>query len=207
VAQPFVIALDPAELAGRFASEAPDDEAIDADADSVQELYALQDRRADLERWLDRIPFAEADAIELTLLGKRQSDIATIFGVTQAAVSYRLHRAIQRLKYLSELPLGIDEEIESLLPEVLSDDLDLRIVREMWTFTSQSHVAELLGITQGRVRFRFMRAVDRVEKAASDDPKFKCLAIGLQMLSKNFNILFEIHGCGCTKVGDRALEI
>lgn len=205
MAQPFVVALDPAEMAERFGA-VPDDEPSTEDVDSVVQAHALDDRRHLVERFLDLIPPDEADVYELTLLGCRQSDLAIVFDVTQAAISYRLKRAIQRLKYLADLPEGIEEDLEFFLPEVLTDERSLMIVREMWVLTSQSHVAAKLGITQGQTRHRFLNAVARVERAAETDPKFKNLAIALRKLSQNFNVLTDVHGCGVRKFEDRPLE-
>jgi hypothetical protein len=140
-------------------------------------------------------------------LGCRQADLAQVFEVTQAAISYRLKRAIQRLKYLVEIPEGVEDDLEQLLPEVVTDPKTLQVVREMWVMTSQSHVAAKLGITQGQTRFKFMGALKRLEKAAETDPRFTRLAQAIRKLSENFNILAEIHGItGCRGARERSLE-
>lgn len=56
--------------------------------------------RAMLSRYLELIPALEADAIELYFLrGLPQPSVAEILGMTQQAVSYRILRGIQRVRW------------------------------------------------------------------------------------------------------------
>ncbi len=228
----YVIPVDPAEMASRFA--AADDPRFEEDLDDLVEAVSEEDVAAffsstgnDFENkvapLLDRIPERESDLIYLYFIqGKRQADIAEIFGVTQAAVSYRLDRGIKRIQFLLSIPQVSEEELRRDLPNVFpaaspcpkcfgveaeqpcediscvckgsgSILIDVEILIGMWATTCQSEVATMLGLTQGRVRHRFFKAVKTLDKAAEGNeqlaPYFK---IFRAISSKKFNILREV---------------
>jgi len=60
----------------------------------------------------------------------------------------------------------------------------------MWETTCQSEVAKRLGVTQGLVRHRFIRAVKRMRDIGS--PGLKDLATMFDTISENLNILREV---------------
>lgn len=268
----YAIPVDPAELASRFGSaydpndeEAdyldPDREAENVPDDAVAEFFADNDYESRIQPLLDRIPEREADLIYLYFIQrKRQLDIATIFGITQAAVSYRLERGLQRIRFLLSIPQVTEEELRADLPHVFPMELpcplccpakakavwadvgenqdpksvpppkskpgkakkaskappppaagpyrdpacrvctgsrsiliDVAILVGMWKTTCQSEVATMLNLTQGRVRHRFFRAVERLEKAAELDERFKPYSTIFSAISnKNFNVLREV---------------
>lgn len=268
----YVIPVDPAELASRFASsarDANDEEAeyLDPDRlaenvpdDAVAEFFADSDYESRIAPLLDRIPEREADLIFLYFIQrKRQLDIATIFGITQAAVSYRLERGLQRIRFLLSIPQVTEEDLRTDLPHVFPMELpcprcrpgkakaiwndvgenagdsgpksvapkskpgkakksaksappppvpgqpcsvcadsqailiDVAILVGMWATTCQSEVATMLNLTQGRVRHRFFRAVERLQKASEADERFKpYYAIFSAISNKNFNVLREV---------------
>lgn len=126
----YVIPIDPAELAARFAA-APDPrfdeeddhleehELGDVSEDEVEGFFGAGDYESRVVPLLDRIPTREADLIYLYFIQrKRQADIATIFGVTQAAISYRLDRGIKRIQFLLSIPPVTEDELRADLPEV-----------------------------------------------------------------------------------------
>lgn len=121
--------VDPSEVAVR-ASRDPRTEIVDIDEaaniteEDVADLFAADDYESRIAPLLDRIPPIEADYIELSYVrGKSQRDIATIFGVTQQAVSYRLERAIDRIKYLLSIPQVTEEELRADLSEILPTEV------------------------------------------------------------------------------------
>lgn len=220
----YVVSLDPNDFSrfvgsdpredGTFTFESEEDQITQGELEMLeQEMLQLLETasyRRGIEPLLDRIPCREADIIELYfLLGKRQADIATIFGITQAAVSYRLGRGILRIKFLLDLPAVTREQmIEDLAeafpvdknapPEVgtnLDPDInvDVMILVNMWETTCQSEVAKTLGLTQGRVRHRFFKAVERLQELAISDSKLEPYSdIFNKISSKKFNILREV---------------
>ena len=189
----YVIPVDPAELANRFA--APDallgeDDDSSLESDDVASLFSSDDYEARIAPLLDRIPEREADLIYLYYVcKKRQADIAEIFDVTQAAISYRLDRGIQRLKFLLAIPAVTEEELRLELRE-LFEPIDVDILVGMWQTTCQSEVANKLKLTQGRVRHRFFKAVGKLKVAADQDERFRPYErIFTSISSKKFNIL------------------
>lgn len=218
----YVVPIDPNEL-NRFVSFDPrcDDEDDDGDdliaenealAEELRALLESQEYKARLQVMLERIPPREADIIDLYfLMDKRQADIATIFGMTQAAVSYRLARGIKRIKFLLDIPDVSKEQMQVDLAEVffvrvggreaLDGDprtidgvhIDVQILLHMWETTCQSVVAQHLNLTQGRVRHRFFKAVARLQEAAVQNAKYEPYSqIFSKIAAKNFNILKEV---------------
>jgi len=187
----YVIPVDPAELANRFAAPAVllDDD-VPPESEDVSALFSSGDYETRIAPLLDRIPEREADLIYLYYVcKKRQADIAEIFDVTQAAISYRLDRGIQRLKFLLAIPAVTEEELREDLRE-LFDQIDVDILVGMWQTTCQSEVANSLQLTQGRVRHRFFKAVGKLKIAAGHNELFRPYEkIFTSISSKKFNIL------------------
>jgi hypothetical protein len=215
----YVIPVDPAELANRFA--APDAllddedgailESLDPELDA---LFSSDDYESRVMPLLDRIPDREADLIYLYYVKKkRQADIAEIFDVTQAAISYRLDRGIQRIKFLLSIPTVTEEDMREDLVDIF-EQIDIDILVGMWQTTCQSEVATMLKLTQGRVRHRFFKAVEVLKAAAEhtkDMPRSCCSIdedhvgacpnskytpyhrIFSSISSKNFNILRAVQ--------------
>lgn len=193
----YVISVDPAELANRFA--APDEPLFDdleeEDDPNAPPLLSTLNYENEIKPLLDRIPEREADLIDLYYIQKkRQADIAEIFGVTQAAISYRLDRGLQRIRFLLSIPRVNEDDMRKDLPDVPFKPIDVDILVGMWQTTCQSEVAARLGLTQGRVRHRFFGAVKTLEKRAAEEDKFmRYCKVFSSIASKKFNILREVR--------------
>lgn len=192
----YVIPIDPAQIAQRFA--APDTLLQffeEWDGQSLpDQLPDESPTYEDIVPLLPRLPDREADLIELYFVNhKRQADIAIIFGITQAAVSYRLDRGIKRIRFLLSIPAVTEEQMREALPTVFEEQIDVDILVGMWKTTCQSEVATSLGLTQGRVRHRFFRAVNTLKVAADENPTLAdYYSIFSAISSKKFNILREV---------------
>lgn len=188
----YVIPVDPTQIANRFPSA--DAEKEEEEVESGEPLITPLNFESQIAPLLDRIPEREADLIYLYYIErKRQADIAQIFNVTQAAISYRLDRGLQRIRFLLSIPKITEEDIRRDLPEVFKP-IDVDILVGMWETTCQSEVANRLGLTQGRVRHRFFRAVKTLEAAADKDDKFKpYFQVFKKISNKGFNILREVR--------------
>lgn len=212
---PFVIGMDPAEMAVRFADESePLDEDDRVELESPKE-WVLDLARERLDRLLDQLPAREADLIELVVLGgMRQEQAGELFGVTQAAVSYRIGRAFQRLKWM--VSVGYDEVSEAdLRPDLveLFDRLDrcllcdgttschqcwgtgwflidLEILVAMYRTSSQSQSAVMLGITQGRLAHRLKKLLARLEAAGPEYARYAKLFGGMR---RHWGVLVEMQ--------------
>lgn len=117
-----------------------------------------------IEKFLHRIPIREADLIRLYYKDKmKQEQIAKLFRITQAAVSYRLHRGIKRIQFLRTIPeLDRSEFDADIGPKFSAQDQE--ILWRMYETTCQSEIAKQMRLTQGRVRHRFFRALGKIKE-------------------------------------------
>jgi len=148
---------------------------------------------------MESLPPREADFIDLYFFRRlRQTDIAHLFGVSQPTVCYRLQRAADRLKFLFHLPQIDTETLAKDLGGLLSDPLDVQIMLRMVETTCQSEVASQLGVSQGLVRHRFQRTVERMRVYR----KFQKYVELFDHIAANLNILREVRRVTC---GDRVV--
>lgn len=148
----YITPIDPAELSTRFSTE----DTLDP-IHNVNEDWVLP-RLDKIKAVLDRLPDREADMIRLYFfLDKKQMDIAEIFNITQAAVSYRIKRALKRIRFLVEMPEITKDELQDLMNEIMTSSLNANIFTEIYFTTCQSEVASRLNVTQGRVRHRYIK--------------------------------------------------
>jgi len=189
----YVIAIDPSEMANRFAAAEEDPEENNVPDDEGVAAFFAESYEDKISPLLEKIPQREADLIYLYYIQKkRQADIAEIFGVTQAAISYRLDRGIHRIKFLLEIPEVTEEDMRNDLAKIFPK-IDINILCGMWRTTCQSEVASTLQLTQGRVRHRFFKAVIVLKEAAGKDAIFAPYAkIFSTIADKNFNALREV---------------
>jgi len=181
--------VDPSELESRVSI-----------ADNMEFLHQVlteeptEESTRNLERVRDimkELPPREADFVELYFFNhKTQTDIAEIFKVSQPTVCYRLQRATSRIRFVLSLPDVSQRELEKSLVGFLSDPEDVNIMMLMFETTCQSAVAKRLGVTQGKVRHRFMRSTKRMIE--SESPKMEKIAQIFQAIAKNLNILREV---------------
>lgn len=147
--------------------------------ESLPQLDMVKDK-------LDQLPPREADFIELYFFQKiRQSAIAELFNVSQPTVCYRLRRGAARLKYLLELPDYDREELLSDLHSILKEQVDIDVMMGMLDKTCQSDVAKSLGVSQGFVRYRFLRTISKLEKIPEMEKHLKLF----QYVFENLNML------------------
>jgi DNA-directed RNA polymerase specialized sigma24 family protein len=126
-----------------------------------------------IEKFLDRIPPREADLIKLYYHDRmKQEQIAKLFRITQAAVSYRLHRGIKRIQFLRTIP-ELDKKSFDLELGPKFSEQDLEILWRMYETTCQSEIAKQMGLTQGRVRHRFFRALNKIKELIRDEVREK----------------------------------
>lgn len=178
---------DPNELESRFSQEdglAYMDSIFD---EPSEETLALIERIKDV---IESLPAREADFVDLYYFRrKKQTDIATMFGVSQPTVCYRLQRATARIQFLLQLPDLEIEEIAEAMEQYLSDPLDAQIMVLMYQTTCQSEVAKRLAVSQGLVRHRFIRSIARMHQ----DEQMHEYADLFEMIAKNLNILREVR--------------
>jgi predicted DNA-binding protein (UPF0251 family) len=139
---------------------------------------------------MESLPPIEYDFLDLYFFRHlKQTDIASIFGVSQPTVCYRLQRAINRIKFLLQVPQVSNEDMRRDLSRFLSDPMDIDIMIYMYNTTCQSEAAKRLGVSQGLVRHRFIRTIDRMSRHES----MSFYADLFSTISKNLNILREVR--------------
>ena len=114
---------------------------IDEDEVDLEELEEIQIRKQRILRAISLLPDRERDMLKLRYQDNLSlSAIARIFGVTQAAIGYRLRRVIERIKFLIDImELGHDI-IWDWMDQNFAERVVL-IVREIVETTNQSEVA------------------------------------------------------------------
>jgi len=180
--------IDPTELESRFAVE---DGLAFLDVTGTEEISDESlEKLEQVKKILDHLPPREADFVELYFFRHlKQTDIASIFRVSQPTVCYRLQRAAARIRFLLDLPEFDDEEMLEALEGFLSDPLDVKIMILMYETTCQSAVAKRLGVSQGLVRHRFIRSIERMADIDGMD-KYTTM---FKLISENLNILREVQ--------------
>lgn len=203
-----ILVQDPSNLSARFSTRDrlgynKDDEFEESESEleneirtrlapELEEDLPAGDRLlfTSIEKFLHRIPPREADIITLYFRDKmKQEQIAKLFRITQAAVSYRLHRGIKRIQFLRTIPELDRENFELELGSKFCDQ-DLEILWLMYETTCQSKIAKMMKLTQGRVRHRFFRALDKIKNLIADEVREK--QIQVQMMKKHGKDPIEI---------------
>jgi len=179
--------VDPFELQMRFS----DQEGM-ASLDSIT-LHPSDEDLEKLERVkgvLDDLPPREADFVELYFFRNlRQTDIAGLFGVSQPTVCYRLQRAAERIQYLLSLPDISMGELTEEMYGFLEDKKDAKIMVLMFETTCQSEVAKRMGVSQGLVRHRFIRSIEKMKK---EERMIRFVKL-FNVVAQNLNILREVR--------------
>lgn len=199
----YLVHLGPLEMA-RFVCPQPRPDQIleeavegtvEVDFDDLNTLASTMDRQ-ELARLIELLPPREADILEMiVLLGKRQGDIAQIFGCTQSAISSRVSRALWRLRILRDLPVFTREELQRDL-EGLVIQLDLDIFWYMYETSCQMEAGRRIGLDQNRTRRRFLVSLRKLEIAAQAQPHLQRYATALGMVRDHPQVR---HDQACTR--------
>jgi DNA-directed RNA polymerase specialized sigma24 family protein len=180
--------------------------------DSFGEAIEPESPTQAFRRLLDELPPTDADIIELTLAGKEQWEIGVILGYTQAAISFRLQKAVRRLKFLAGRPKYTREELAQKLSRVVKNsdknrvlspnrhpaflamhaypaNYSLEIMLCYWTTGSLSHTARELGLHDRTVRGRIEAMISQIE--SSEDPEMQRIAATYRQLQVGHGWMFR----------------
>jgi len=178
--------VDPAEMAARFSMQDSMQFMDSVFEEPSEESQALIER---IRSILEFLPAREADFIQLYyFLRLKQTAIAKIFRCSQPTVCYRLQRAASRIQFLLELPDVTVSDVAKAMRTFLDSDIDVQIMVLMYETTCQSEAAKLLGVSQGKVRHRFMRSLERMREVQGLEVYVELF----DKISKNLNILREV---------------
>ncbi len=179
------IVLDPSDMERIFSNE-DGLSAFPSTTETLSEESQIELKQ--VREVLDQIPPREADFVELYFFQRlRQTTIAEMFNISQPTVCYRLQRAASRLRYLIDMPTYDEWLMEQDLRGVLTDPQDIEIMLGMVETTCQSEVAKRMGVTQGFVRHRFFRTIERLKKMRDMDNYVRVF----EHVAGNLNILKE----------------
>jgi predicted transcriptional regulator len=177
--------------------------AADKDAIKYQDMKLSTIRFEDIEPFLNKLPPREIDLLTLyRKFGKNQKDIARMFSVTQGAVSSRLKRALDRLKFLRDLPKITEEEIDQALGNIF-DPMEVEIIKCMKETTCQSRTAEIINqrfcltdekhrMTQVKVRHRFEKCLLRLAALQNGCQEYVRFYNLLLIIKNNLYMLHEV---------------
>lgn len=187
--------IDPTDIEARFSVE---DGMSYMDSIFTEPSEESKEKIEYVKVIMESLPPREADFVDLYYFKRlKQTDIATLFGVSQPTVCYRLQRAANRIKFLLHLPPVDESVLAADLAAFLSDPLDAQIMMLMWKTTCQSVVAKQLNVSQGLVRHRFLRAVKRmrgkVEMGEDAEDRFDLYVRLFEFIAANLNILREVQ--------------
>lgn len=139
---------------------------------------------------LKMLPERERDMLEMYFFKEKgQAEIGRLFNVTQGDVSYRISRSVERLKFYLSLPKVCTRRMAMDLMRILKDPTYVAILVLMLQTTSQTAVGEQVGLTQGQVRYRFIKALERLREAARTTPIYNVYVTIFDKIAANFNIL------------------
>jgi len=179
-------------------------ESMYSERDALQhnELRVNTSSFEDIEPFLCKLPPKEIDFVTLyRKYGKNQKDIAKMFNVTQGAISSRLKRANERLKFLRDMPKISDEDIDNDLKEIF-DKVEIEIIKTMKETTCQSATAVIINekfgfdvvsrerMTQVKVRHRFEKCLN--DLAVRKEAKYVKYYELLVFLKNNLYKLHEV---------------
>jgi len=145
-----------------------------------------KERMKEIIEQMSRINPMEADMIELHILkGIPQSALGKIFHYTQPNIHYRVNRAIDRIKVLIKIPIFKEEFLYSELTRYFSDEKDVKVMVLLYLYSSQSHAARMIGESQGKVRYRFLRCLASLQHIEQLSEIYEALS----MISENLTLL------------------
>ena len=178
--------VDPSEMESRYSEEQSIQYMDSIFEEPSEESQILLER---IRNILDFLPPREADFINLYYFNRlKQTAIASIFRCSQPTVHYRLRRAASRIQFLLELPEVSVAEIETAMRTFLTNETNVKIMVYMYETTCQSEAAKRLGITQGKLRHRFIRTLELMRDIAELAP----YVVIFDKIASNLNILREV---------------
>jgi hypothetical protein len=134
---------------------------------------------------LDRLPPKERDILDLAVRGKTQTDIAEVMGGTsQSSISYKIGRAIQRLRFWLSVPVVTEREIRSAFEKVVHRRKEGRytwgsridILVAFHKETGQLATAQATGATYSRVRHVLIVETAKLVARAEQDESVRDVA-------------------------------
>jgi DNA-directed RNA polymerase specialized sigma24 family protein len=145
------------------------------------------------KRLLQYLPLTDAQMLMAYHNGVKQRELGDQYIMTQAAVSYRLKRARERLEFLKHYPQLSRSTLRRLLGSLGYEQQRITILTELYITTCQLTVAAAAGVTQGRVRHYLYKAIKHLGEVVYLEKRhdFTALLHGFELIRDNPAILHE----------------
>lgn len=167
----------------------------------IEDVSQLLKSLGGLPAVADKIPANDVKLLNLYLAGRSQVTLAREFNLTQGNISHRIHRVIERLKFLKDFPIVSDDELNILKSEFSCMDID--IIKGMQTTTCQSKTADLVNakynlkepkerMNQIKVRHRLGKYLTKLETLQASNPVYARVCKMLTMARDNLYMLHEV---------------
>lgn len=192
----FLNLLDPQNIESRFSNQ---DRWVYPEAATKRTLPISEER---LESILQKIPDREIDLINLYYrMEKSQSIIARVLKISQGTISYRLNRALNRIRFLAEYPDISEEKMTKDLELAFGEDpVGIMVMVGMYQTTCQSEVSRQINtklkinppLTQVKVRHTFLKNLNTIQNLSKADSKWHDYVKAFDMVKNNLNILREV---------------
>jgi hypothetical protein len=114
-----------------------------------------------------------------------QSALGKMFQYSQPNIHYRVNRALERIKVLLTVPVLEPAWIEAELSKHFKDEKDIKVMILLYVHSSQSYAARLVGESQGKVRYRFLRCLNILKEIESLSIIYNALSI----INENLTLL------------------
>lgn len=153
---------------------------------------------------LPRIPPVERDVIELYYFSdKKQDVIARMLGLSQQAVSHRLHSAYRRITFMLAQPEVHPAQMQRDLSTLIPNAFTVRVFCDFAETSSQTVTARRLGVPQQRVCWHLNAGLRVLRESTAMDAVFYTRYF--EELRRHRNILREV-AVGRRKRGDNGEE-
>lgn len=151
---------------------------------------------------LPRIPAVERDVIELYYFAEKKQDvIARMLGLSQQAVSHRLHSAYRRITFMLEQPDVDPAQMRRDLTALIANPFTVRVFCDFAETSSQTVTARRLGVPQQRICWHLNAGLKALRSSTAMDAIFYVRYF--EDLRRHRNILREASG-GQRKRDDHA---
>jgi hypothetical protein len=140
---------------------------------------------------LDRVPPVERDVVELYYWGNKKQDvIGRMLGLSQQAVSHRLHSAYRRIIFMLQQQEVAPAQMHADLTLLIPNPFTVRVLCDFATTSSQTVTAQRLGVPQQRICWHLNAGLKVLRESQELDAVF--YVTYFEDLRRHRNILREV---------------
>ena len=150
--------------------------------EAIRDVFGTRTTRSrvrELNGLLGRLPGTEATVLRMTAEGIPQRQIGEHLGLTHSSVSYRLHRAMARIRWLRGPGGWFDAPELVAAASPLIGRQRAKILGVWWMLTSQTRTARRLRIHRRAVQTALGEAVAELRGSVETDPRYPIAVLAL----------------------------